>query len=808
MPGLNRRVARGAGEGLAVLLLAAAAFWYGRFAFDHAAALPDYYYLGPAVSVAAGKGFHAPVAAPGSPVDNFLSRRSMTLDRESAAAITVEPPDAFHQTTRYLITSVGYWWRMAGISWQATGQVAAAFHVLTVIGTYGLVRFFLPMPFAVIGALWTCTSTLHLALVPHIRDYSKGAFIVAALPCIAALALGAWSRRALWVIAAATGALIGAGVGFKIDVLIMLPLAVVCVVLLRGSRPWQARVEKGQLIGLLLVAWLATAGPVLARQSAGGSNLFHVILLGFSDSFDTTLGIEKSVYAFLPFYSDDYVGRIIQGQSRTPIELFSPGYDQVGAALFFGLLRTFPADMFTRGIAAANEILNLCFVGRDPSFLTRPLPGQAALVGLYSAMNHGYGWGLLAGLLLVGIAAWNHPRRGAFAALTMAVIAAYPSLQFESRHYFHAQVVPLMALLALLAAVVNVVKRGRAAFDVRARAALLWVAAPIATALLLGLVLVAGLRSWQSASLEGAFMAYLETRAPLQAEAIPEANGSWLIRWPQEQSPAGQAGVAAAHYVVEFNDAGKEPIHAAVRYDAETPGSDYSRVLSLPASTGTGRIGFSVFNVAGQSTFAGIELADSAKIRLAGVYRVRSGPAGLPLELRLPADWQQRALYQRLRLERDEDSAVPPSVVCANGPGCDGLLGYLDRAPVLISGIAPETVGMIHSPAVEARDGRIDIAGRVDAESAYLFQLKEHVMASRGVFVAAGMLHEGGVAIGLLQNQVWYGQVFLRTPGPFLVLVPVNAPGTFVPLVTSAMPPGARRNRLSITRAGFIEAMP
>ncbi|HET9705794.1 MAG TPA: hypothetical protein VFP85_17260, partial [Vicinamibacterales bacterium] len=76
-------MARGAGEGLAVLLLAAAAFWYGRFAFDHAAALPDYYYLGPAVSVAAGKGFHAPVAAPGSPVDNFLSRRSMTLDRES-----------------------------------------------------------------------------------------------------------------------------------------------------------------------------------------------------------------------------------------------------------------------------------------------------------------------------------------------------------------------------------------------------------------------------------------------------------------------------------------------------------------------------------------------------------------------------------------------------------------------------------------------------------------------------------------------------------------------------------------------------
>ena len=806
MPGLNRRAARGAGEGLAVLLLVAAAFWYGRFAFDHAAALPDYYYLSPAVSVAAGKGFHAPVAAPGSPVDDFLSRRAMTLDRTSAAAITVGPPDAFHQTTRYLINSVGYWWRITGISWQSIGDVAAAFHVLAVIGTYGLVRFFLPMPFAVAGALWTCTSTLHLALVPHIRDYSKGAFIVAALPGIAALALGAYSRRVLWIVAAGTGALIGAGVGFKIDVLIMLPLAVICVALLRGARPWQALAEKTQIVGVLLVAWLVTAGPVMARQSEGGSNLFHVILLGFSDSFDTTLGIEKSVYAFLPFYSDDYVGRIIQGQSRTPLELFSPGYDRVGGALFVSLVRTFPADMFARSLAAANEILNLCFVGRDPSFLTRRLPGQSALVGLYSALNHFYGWGLLAGVSLVAIAARNHPRRGAFAALALAVIAAYPSLQFESRHYFHAQVVPLMALLVLAAAAVSMAQRGRAAVDLPARSTLVWTAAPIAGALLLGVVLLAALRAWQSAALEGAFAAYLDTRVPLQADATAEANGSWLVRWPQEQAPAGHAGAVAAHYVVEFN-AGREPIHAAIRYDALTPGSDYSRVLSLPAATGAGQLGFSVFTVAGQSTFAGLELADSAKRRLASVYQVRSGPAGLPLDVRLPEDWPQRALYQRFRVERDED-AMPRSIVCANGPGCNGLLGYLDRAAGPALEIAPGNVGMIHSPAVEARDGRIDIAGRVDSESAYLFQLKDHPMASRGVFVVAGVLHEGGVAIGLLQNQVWYGQVFVRAPGPFLVLVPVNAPGTFVPLVTSAMPPGHRRNRLSITRAGFIEAMP
>jgi len=312
---VSRHVLTIAGEGTLVLALLIGAVWYGLFASNHAVNPPDYHYLSPAIAVAAGKGFHSAMPVPGSPLDDFLARRTMTLDWEAAASMPIGPPDRFHETTRYLINIVGYWWRIVGISWPSIGAVGAALHALTVAGTYAVIRVFLPWPFAAAGAIWMCTSTIQLALIPHVRDYSKGAFIIAVLPLIALLSLRCPSRLSLGVAAAATGALIGIGIGFKMDVAIMLPLAAACVVLLRDRRPWSGLARKAEALAILVAAFFIAAGPLLYRMSAGGSNSFHVILLGFSSSFDVPLGLDRSVYDILPFYSDGYVANVVQQYS-------------------------------------------------------------------------------------------------------------------------------------------------------------------------------------------------------------------------------------------------------------------------------------------------------------------------------------------------------------------------------------------------------------------------------------------------------------------------------------------------------------
>ena len=799
------RVARGrwVAEGLLVIALVILAFWYGRFASSHASSPPDYHYLSPAIAVAAGKGFHGAVAAPGTPLHAFLARQSATLDWAEAERMTIGPPDRFHETTRYLINLVGYWWRVTGISWESLGVVGAGFHAMAVAGSYLLIRLFLPLPLAILGALWICTSTVQLALVPHVRDYSKGAFIICLVPLIAMLVLKPLSPRARLATAAAAGALAGYGLGFKMDVAIMVPLALACIVLLRGRRPWTDLLDKAQVAGVFLAAFFLAAGPLLYRLSAGGANSFHVVLLGFTDGFDANLGIDRSVYAFLPFYSDGYVASVVQGHAGAVLDLPSPAYDAAGRALFLDIARNFPADLFVRGLGAANAVMNLLFLSRDPSFLTEPLPLQSFFVAMYSALYRLEGLGILLAAAFVLVASWGNVRRGMFAALVMLVLAGYPSLQFESRHYFHAQIVPVVAFLSVGWAIVrhglSWKSLGAAAAERPA------IAAAVGVMVALTLVPLAVLRVYQGRHVRTVFTKYLDTRVPLQSEVIPEANGSVLVRWPQTSEAIG--ALRDAHYVVEFADDGNgEPIHVAIRYDA-SPAQDYSRVLTLSPRPGPNRVGFSVFATAGQSDFAGIELGESARRRLSGVFRVDAGgPAGLPLDVRLPADWSGHHLYQRLRLERWSPLEMPsPPVTRANGPGCRGLLGYLDRLPAAALAITPEAIGMVHSDTVRPAAASVLVDGPAENESSYLFQLKEHTTTGKALFVAEGYLTEGGIAVGLLKQRVWYKQAIVQNPGPFVVAVPVDDPGSYIPLVTNAMPPGRRASRLTITRAGFMD---
>lgn len=803
-----------------VVALAAAGFWYGRFAFLHASHPPDHYHLAPAVMVASGYGFQAPVPRPGSPLDEFLSRRTERVDAASAVPAALTPPEPFDWATRYLLFAVGWWWRLTDISWARLADVAGALHGMAVLGMYALGRLLLSRPLAVLGALWVCTSTLYLSVVPHVRDYSKAAFILTALAMVAALVLRAIPPRARYGLAGGLGLVTGTGIGFRMDVIVMVPFVVGAVILCAGRRPWTDWRLKGLVLAAFAVGLALPAGPVIAQLRRGGANDSHVALLGHADTFDVGLGIAPSVYRLVPFYNDTYVIALVRGHASAPaaarFDIPSPEYAAASRQLWLDLIRTFPADVYTRALAAAAEVLNLAFRSPTPSFLTARVPAQDACAALYVWLSRFDGLGTWLGLSVVPGAFAVSVRHGFFAMLLVA-LASYASLQFADRHYFHLQALSVLALLAagrLLVAAARAAWRARRVAGTRgarvllARRALARVAVGLLVVTVSTVVPLASLRLLQGVTVERAVSRTLQaerSRVPVAWE--PAAHAGWLGRWPTEgdAAPGPAPVVHLAYYLLEFRTAESRPISVGLRYASTRADADFSRVISLTTMPGTNRIAFAAPSVGGLAEFVGVEMGSETKDRLHGIYQVASPPAGLPIDLRLPADWASRPLWQRLRLEEGDGwRSEHRAVVCAFDPGCRGLMSLVDRAPGLAG---PIPVGNVtaYAPAVSARGGHLLVNGPVASASAYLAALPEQAVAEGSSFVATGWLAPGGgLVVGLLRDFRWAGQAFIWTPGPFVAVVPVAEPGIYTPLIASAMPPGRRWNRAEVSGAGFV----
>lgn len=799
-----------------MLTLVVVAIWYGRFAFLHQVTPPDYHYFGPAVMLATGQGFMAPFPEAGTPFGAFLSGEASALNASEAVAETVGAPDQFHHSIRYLLYVTAYWWRHTGISWAALADIAGALHALAALGVYFTARLFVPMPMALGAALWIAVSPWQLSMVAHVRDYSKGAFIVAALPLILLMALRVPARARFLVAAAAAGVVLGVGFGFRRDILVMIPITVACLVLCRGRWPWSDALSKLQGVATFLAAFLLVSAPVLVPLVQGGSHTMHVILLGHAPGFDRALGIDAPGYRALPFYDDGYAGMVVDAHNAAvggaPI-LTNPSveYDAAGQRLMLALLRHFPADIFVRALGAGNTILNMPFASPDPVFLTRPLPLADATARLHAGLYALNGLGGWLGAAFVVLATLAGLREGLLAGLLVLVLTGYSSLQFDLRHYFHLQVVPVIVLVVLAWAVMRGVvalvdRRGAVAPTglrvVNRRRLAGHATAGVVVVLLLTAVPLSALRLYQGRHVTGLVEAYLRgPRIPVVTEPVALGQGATLLEWrdapPEMHAGSGQR---SAHYLAEFRG-GQAPVTVAVRYRPNAAGVDFSRVIAVAPGEGTTRVGFQAFDLPGIAEFIGVEVGPEARDRLMGLYRVSDGgPAQLPLDISLPPDWTERRLYQRLRAEpADPRAFVPQQVVCAADHGCHGRLGAIEASTTLGRPPRQEDVRTIHAPSVQLTASGLAVDGRAESESAYLVEWHPVSFVQGGTLVWRGRLDEGGLLVGLLHDGRWHSQATVRTPGVFTIVVPVPAGGEYVPLMTNALPPGQRHIRFAIT---------
>lgn len=643
------------------------------------------FWIRPAIGLATGGGLVSPKddAVPGLP--EFLAKQT---DRLEPGVIPREYPSSpandIQRTHLYLIGATAAFWMLFGISWGALAPLHGIVFGLTAVFAYGLFRLGMNRILALAGTCLFMLSPGHLVILPHLRDYGKAPFILAAL-----LAMGVLLKRPLgWAktlgIAALLGIAIGLGLGVRQDVqVLVIPAFVILLVFLPGAlrRTWLLRI---MATATMLAAFTLSAWPVLVAMQRGGAYPAHNIMNGFSINSNKLLGVGDAPYEWNYAFSDIYVATRIGDYARnrlheqTPPAYLRPEYDAAGRKLILEMIFTFPADMILRGVVAMRRIIeeSPIFFG-EPDFQSNPFIDNMSL-RLGPALFWASKWtGILAILVVVALSLFSF--RIALASLFLLLcLGFYPTLQFHFRHFFHLGFLtwwfPGVAINALIMAAVSLCRRDvRSAVSGALRAPrTLWPnrLRPCAAFILL-LALGFGLPWFAARYIQerqvGALLEDVASRklVPLDCDVLEANTGGGNMRLFQpknlfdgdfsDEDKRWQSRRAMVAVELRGND---KVVPLRFVYDRQTKEErwDYDVTVQLPEKGGATvtRFYFPVFELPkgtrvgssyiGWCTFKGVVVPESLQPLIAGVYKIERAET-LPLAMcyRLHDDWRTNA---------------------------------------------------------------------------------------------------------------------------------------------------------------------
>ena len=647
---------------IAALVLAAGT-WIGLHAvqaFRAAGGQPLFYQseFGPAVMFACGRGLENPDTRTAGVLSSFLS-----LQSDSVNCADLPPPvgastlDPFQLTCRYLELTVAFVWKLTGVSWSRLAILHGILFGAVASLSYGVFRLGLGRLLSVLAVIPVIMSTPNLNLVPHLRDYAKGPFLLGVMLIMGVLVVGRPSPRRTLALCALAGGVVGFGLGFRTDLMIaVLPfLAVVAVV----APALSFRLRAGAML-TFLVSFVVAAFPVLGMYSHG-NNVGPVALLGLTKPFDETLGIQPSIYEYGAQYNDSLIFSVVNSyavriEGRTEgVDLATPEHASASMQYLTAIARTFPADFVTRTLAATRMTARYFL----ESSLDRPpwLRSRIAdtLYWLRGAVSSRLAPAALSGLVIATLViSMADPHAAWLIVVFMVAFAGGSAIQFHERHFFYLQLVPWWAFAFL----VQTASRGpaliRGVTRMHVRRAIVFSA--ITAASVAGAML--GPRMYQQREATRLFARYeTAARTPIAAAPRPAEPTQSLLsatEW-SESLPPGTPRVRTRFFAVQLNDrmCGVDDVPLTIRYQAVLPELDFSERLIVqvhPDAASPTRLYFATFDRPDDTTrFRGIELPAN---RLRCVDRIDqvNGLDQTPLLLTtvLQANWQNQPLYQRL----------------------------------------------------------------------------------------------------------------------------------------------------------------
>jgi len=482
----------------------------------------------PSAMMAAGKSFTIPHGISDrfpegiprdSPYGRFLELETDTVSREEVPVPhpvhEISGPTRLHQ---HLFVLIGVFWWFFGISWSNLTWLLAAFHAATAAVVYGLYRQCMGRVLSLAGALLYAVGGAALYSVSSFRDYSKAMFILAAvLVFVRLLRLGA-KRQTLIESGALLGIILGIGIGFRYDIMVLLPPALFLLAAAPSAHHayhWKSRLAAMLLMGAL---FFACALPVLTAETERGTH--DHIMGGLAPGLSERLGIGGADYQLIAENDDMLTWALVnhlaietEGGTEA-IRFIGEEAAAPGRRLLFELFTTFPGDLYLRGLAAFRTIAETTPITSAPfdAEPTRTLTRWAAPVTAHLSQ-----WGLVylgAALLALGTLRLHT----ALTALILIVyLCAYTSLQFFERHYFHLTVLLPLALGFLVSGIPRT--RGIARVPLRS-AANAGVFVLVAAAVLLGPLYLG--RVWQDARVTDLWQRLSEaTLRPIETETLP-----------------------------------------------------------------------------------------------------------------------------------------------------------------------------------------------------------------------------------------------------------------------------------------------
>jgi hypothetical protein len=350
-------------------------------------------------------------------------------------------------------------WRVFGVSQMAIAPLVVALSALYGVGVYALSRLFLPRGMALLAAALLAVSPAATEMALSLRDYSKAPFFVLALLFIT-LALRGATTSARMVSATLAGTTAGIGYGFRLDLIVLLPIGIVALLVGQARcwrKPWRLIAPAGTFMATMLV----TAGPVLVSHDLG-SNGGTLAMQGASETMRSALGLSSASYSLAWTYSDELTLSEVAAAERPTISTWDetemahrPGYDLSGAitcssGYLYGWAPMFAGDFITQGLKAAGWV-----VGFPAAYVRSAMPARTAvsklMVPLYRLVGKA-GLPILCalGFLVLLFRRFRENQPEAFALLVLfGLISGYTGIQFSMRHIFHLEFVWIIAMLSL-----------------------------------------------------------------------------------------------------------------------------------------------------------------------------------------------------------------------------------------------------------------------------------------------------------------------------------------------------------------------
>jgi hypothetical protein len=173
------------------------------------------------------------------------------------------------------------------------------------------------------------------------------------------------------------------------------------------------------------------------------------------------------------------------------------------------------------------------------------------------------------------------------------------------------------------------------------------------------------------------------------------------------------------------------------------------------------------------------------------------GQFGVLFDAVLPADWRSRPLHEAI-------SAFEP-VVVNREPTFIAVPRHLPLSRRQLTGAlaVPETIFRDETVRKTA-DGAWMMNGEGRAPLSYLLQFRPVLLETDARLIVQGVLHAGGLTVGILRSNQWIAQAQILEPGPFLTVLATESPGPASLVVANNLQGASLKNVFEISRAGLL----